>query len=281
MREIAPNIYVSTEYAGVNVGLFVAPAGAIAIDVPTLPWDARAWREQILEIAEGPIMYVILTDVHPDRLLSAGLMGAPIVAAWPAYERASEYTDGFWRGVLESWNRRLAEGSEELTREFVVLPEIMFTERLRLQKGGADLKVKHIAGSTPESAWVRFREQRVLFVGDTLVVGQHPFLDAASDTKGWLNTLTDLRRPRFAKTTIVPGRGPICDQSDTRPLSDYIALVRRRARSLLRGDCTRSEKAAVVTDLMPSFPVPEEQSDLIQRRVKAGLDQVCEELGQD
>jgi hypothetical protein len=51
MKKIASNIYVSTEYPGVNVGFIVMPEGAVAVDAPTLPRDARAWRRKVLKTA--------------------------------------------------------------------------------------------------------------------------------------------------------------------------------------------------------------------------------------
>lgn len=278
MKKIAPNIYASTEYPGVNVGFIVMPAGIIAIDVPTLPQDARSWRRQIMETAGGPILYLVLTDAHPDRLLSARLLEAPIVAARAAYERASAYTDGFWRGVVESWSRCYPEAADDLAEASIALPEIMFTDRLTLHKGGSDMTVERIAGAAPGSARIHLPEQNVLFVGDTLVVDTHPFLGAVPDSKAWLNALKSLRRARFSRTIIVPGRGKLCDQSATRPLSDYIALARRRARSLNTAGRTRLDRMAAVAELLALFPVPDDEHDLVQRRIKAGLDRLCEEL---
>jgi len=82
------------DYPGANVGLIVLPGGAIAVDAPALPADAWAWRQQAMDTAGGPILYVVLTDAHPDRLLCAGLLGAPIVTTREAYEQAAGYTDG-------------------------------------------------------------------------------------------------------------------------------------------------------------------------------------------
>ncbi len=279
MKEIAPNIYASTEYPGVNVGFIVTSAGVIAVDAPTLPWDARAWRRQILETAEGPILYVVLTDAHPDRLLSAGLLEAPIIAARDAYERASAYTDGFWRSVFENWARRYPEAADDLAEVPIVKPEILFTGSLTLHKGGDNnITIQHIAGAAPGSAWVYLPEQDVLFTGDTLVVDNHPNLTTAPDTKAWLNTLKSLRRARFSKTILVPGRGPLCDQSASRPLSEYIALARRRARSLRTARSARTDTAALVAEMLPLFPVPDDEYDLVQRRIKAGLDRIYEEI---
>ncbi|MBU0704837.1 MAG: MBL fold metallo-hydrolase [Chloroflexi bacterium] len=279
MREIAPNVHVSTEYPGVNVGFIILPEGVIAVDAPTLPRDGRAWRRRIVETTGKPILYVVLTDAHPDRLLSAALLEAPIVASQAAYERAASYTDGFWRGVVEGWARRYPEAADGLSKARIALPEVMFDGRLTLHKGGADVTVRRVAGGAPGSAWIDLHERDVLFAGDLLVVETHPFMDAALDTKAWLNTLKSLRRDRFSNTVIVPGRGPLCDQSATGPLSEYIALARRRARSLARR--AGADRTAAVAELLSHFPIRDSEHNLVQRRVKAGLDQLCEELGAD
>lgn len=279
MKEIAPNIYVSTEYPGVNVGFIVLPAGVIAVDVPTLPGDARAWRRRIVETTGGgPIIYTVLTDAHPDRLLNAGLLQAPIVAARMVYDRASAYTDGFWHAAAEGWARRHPEAADDLADARVTLPEIVFTRCVTLRKGGMDVTVEHIAGAAPGSARIRLQKQDVLFAGDTLVTETHPYLAAAPDTKAWLNTLKSLRRPYFSQTIIVPGRGPLCDQSATRPFSEYLTLARRRVRLLHAAGRPRVDTATLVAELLPFFPVPDDEHDLIQRRIKTGLDRLYEKL---
>ena len=278
MEQISPHVYVSTAYRGVNVGCIVLPKGVIAVDAPTLPEDAREWRQQILDLTGGPILYLIVTDGHPDRLLSAGLMEAPVVAARAVYDRAAAYTDGFWRSVIETWCRRCPEASDDLSRAHVALPEIMFTESITLSKGGRDITVRAWAGPAPGTAMVRLPEEKVLFTGDALVVSEHPTLTFAPDTQAWLRTLTTLRRPRFAGTRFVPGRGPVSDQEATRPLSAYIALARRRVRYLIKAGGSRSDVTGLVAELMPLFPIPEGEHDRVQRRIKAGLEHIYDEL---
>jgi glyoxylase-like metal-dependent hydrolase (beta-lactamase superfamily II) len=278
MKKIAPNIYASTQYPGVNVGFVVLPKGAVAVDAPTLPRDALAWQKQIVKKAGGPILYVVLTDAHPDRMMSVGLLEAPIVAARAAYERASAYTEGFRRGVVEGWARRYPDAADDLANVPPALPEVMFTESLTLHKGGEDVTIRRVDGCSPGSSWIHFQEQDVLFAGDTVVVDTHPFMEATLDTKAWLNTLKSLRRTRYSETVIVPGRGPVCDQSATQPLSEYVALARRRARSLQADGRARVDKATAVAELLSYFPIAGDEHDLVQRRVKAGLDRLCEQL---
>lgn len=278
MQEIAPNLYVSLDYPDANVGFIALPAGAIAVDAPALPQDARAWRDQIVAVTGRPILYVVLTDAHPDRLLSARALGAPAVAAREAYEQASAYTDGFWRAVVDGWSRRYPEATDELAEIRPALPEILFTESITLHKGGVDVTVERVDGAAPGSAWVHLPHQRVLFAGDTLVAETHPFMAAAPDTQAWLKTLRTLRRMRFSDTLIVPGRGALCDDAATRPLSDYIGLARRRVRSLHAASRPRADTASVVAELLALFPASDNERDRVQRRIKAGLDRIYEEL---
>lgn len=282
MKQIAPNVYAETAYPGVNVGFVVTPPGAIAIDAPTLPHDARAWRKKVIETANGPILYVVLTDAHPDRMLSVGLMEAPIVAARAAYEQAVTYSDSAWHEAIAEWARKYPElAGAGLPGAPLALPEIMFSDSLTLHTGGMNITVQRVAGGAPGSAWVYLPEQDVLFTGDTLVVETHPFLAEAPDTRAWLETLKALRQPRFANTTIVPGRGPICNQSATRPLSEYIVRARRRAHALLAARQARADKTTVVAELLHLFPVADDEQESIQRRIKAGLDRLCEEIQED
>lgn len=281
MNQIAPNTFASTEYAGSNVGFFAMPSGVIAVDAPVFPRDARAWRERILEATGTSILYVVLTDAHPDRMLSASLLGAPIVAARGAFDQAAAYTDGFWRSVADRWTRRFPEAGGDLAASRVAMPEIMFTRGLTLRKGGEGVTLHEVAGASPGSSWMHLPEQDVLFAGDTVVAGVHPYIASAPDTRAWLETLRSLRRPRFLGTTIVPGRGPICDSSATQALSDYIVLARRRVRSLHRTTRARGDTAPLVSELVSQFPIPEGERDGIQRRVKADLDCLYDELGEE
>jgi glyoxylase-like metal-dependent hydrolase (beta-lactamase superfamily II) len=281
MEQIAANAYASNEYPGCTLGFYVMPAGVVAVDAPVFPRDARAWRRRILETAGVPILYLVVTDANPDRMLSASLLGAPVVASRGTYEQAVGYTDGYWRSVADRWVRRYPESDDDPNTSRLALPEVLFTHSLSLHKGGRDLTVCTVSGSCEGSAWLYVPEEDVLFAGDTVVADTHPFIASSPDTRAWLETLRALRRPRFSATTIVPGRGLVCDASATQPLSDYITLARRRVRSLHKASRPRGDTAAIVSELVSLFPVPEGECDWVQRRVRADLDRVYDELAEE
>ena len=276
MEEIAPDVYISTFYPGINVGFVVTDGGAVAVDAPPLPADARAWRKQILQTAGGPIRYAVLTDPHPDRLLGLGWLRAPVVVGTYTLRWFKEGGETLWRSVFEEWGRRQPEGKDLELPPFPSL-EVAVDGRMTLH-GSTPVVVGSVAGASPGSIWVRLPQQEVLFAGDTVVVGTHPRLAAASDTRAWLETLVELRRARFPARLIVPGRGPVSQKEDTRPLSEYIQQVRRRIRSLHAGGGRRADLVRLVPEFLSLFPVKEEERGWIQQEVQAGLERVFDEL---
>jgi glyoxylase-like metal-dependent hydrolase (beta-lactamase superfamily II) len=278
MKEIAAGIYVALETDGSNTGFIAVPGGAIVIDLPLLPQTARQWRQQVLDTTGGKILYLVLTDAHPSRLLSASIMEAPIVAGRAAFDQAVAYTEGFWRSTIDGWARRFPQAADDLSDVKIQLPEILFSGDLNLHAGDETVTIQQVDGAAPGSAWIYLAERDVLFTGDTVIVDTHPHMSATPNTEAWLRTLRTLRRKRFEHTIIVPGRGDICDQSSTRVLSDYIALARRRVRSLHTAGHARAEVASIMPEILDQFPIREDQRDLALRRVKAGLDHMYEEL---
>ena len=281
MREIASNVYVSTEYPYVNVGCVVGPRGVVAIDAPTLPGDALAWRREIANLTDRPIVYTALTDAHPHRLLCAGLFEAPIVASRAAYDQAADYSRGFWRNVMRRLRRNYPEHEEALRTPEPRLPSILFSDALTLHKAGTDVRMERAAGASPGSSWVRLQDPDILFLGDTVVVGIPPVLEECPDTKEWLDTLTALRRPYMSDVMFVPGRGPLAGQAATERVSEYIRLARRRVRSMLHKGRSREEVVEHVDALLSVFSLAETERSRFRRRARNGLKQVYDELATD
>jgi glyoxylase-like metal-dependent hydrolase (beta-lactamase superfamily II) len=219
-----------------------------------------------------------LTDAHPDRLLGAGLLGAPLVASRQAYDNAATYTDGFWRSVVDRWARRHPDAADELDASNVVMPQVLFSDTITLRKGGEDVVLTKIEGAAPGSIWMCIAEQSVLFAGDTVVSGFHPTVASSPDTGAWLETLRTLRRPRFSEVKIVPGKGLLCDGRETQALSDYLVLARRRIRSLHAASRPSRDISTLISELLSAFPVPPGERDWVQRCIKADLDQLYSDL---
>jgi hypothetical protein len=114
-------------------------------------------------------------------------------------------------------------------------------------------------------------------VGDSVLADQHPYISSPS-TKNWLESLTILRRSRFAADWIIPGRGPLVDKDATEPISEYLRLARRRVQSLYRAGRPRADTSTLVSELLDLFPYDDSDPEQIQRRIKTGLDRIYEEI---
>jgi glyoxylase-like metal-dependent hydrolase (beta-lactamase superfamily II) len=275
VKRIAPGIYVETAYRRVTVGAILTGEGVVCIDTPPYPADARDWRAQLSDLSPKPVLFVINTDAHRDRILGNSWFDAPVVAHQAAAERMFSFGSAF---VSQAAEEMSADDGEliEIASLKPIPPQISYTERMQLIRGERKITLVHKPSASTASTWVVFPAERVVFVGDTIVVSEHPYMDHCV-SKAWLDVLVDLRRERFAGWRIVPGRGPVTDQAATGPVSEYVRLARRRVWSLYRASQPRTEVAGLVPEFLPMFPVRQERRDETEHRIRAGLERIYDE----
>jgi cyclase len=277
MQEIAQNVYVETSYRRVAVGAALTGEGWVLIDVPTFPAEAHDWRQALQHVENQPVRYVLNTDAHRDRILSNGVMEGACIIMQEAAARA----------VLDLENSYITEAANELADDGNMLariaslplapPHASFDREMTLYCGGHTFELIAQPSASPGSAWVILRKEKVLFAGDSVVTGGHPYL-AGQTSKAWLETLNTLRRDRFADWTIISGRDGVIDPQDTEPLSEYLRVARRRVSSLLRTGEPRAEVARFVDELMDAFPVPPGAEGAVAARIRTGLESIYDEL---
>ena len=269
MHKLAGTTYVESSFPGVTVGAVVTKAGIVCIDTPTRPLDARAWRSKLASLSPKPILYVINTDHHRDRVLGNQWLEAPVIAHDWVGERMRLYPEILKSGGLDT-------GSDyELMRELagvrVIPPQITFSEELILLKGDREIVVRHMPGASPGASWVMLPETGVVFTGDSVVMDTHPCL-ADADFNVWAENLNELRKTKFPAKTIVPGRGKTTDKAGVKRTQDYLKAARRRLEPIIKSNRSRMELATVAGELLKQFPVPDAQRDVVMRRVRAELE---------
>jgi glyoxylase-like metal-dependent hydrolase (beta-lactamase superfamily II) len=269
-------VFVATEYALVTVGAVLTNEGWICVDTPPYPRDAQAWREGLRQISDEPVRYVVNTDCHRDRILGNAWFDAPVVAQEISAQQMLSLKPTFISQAAEE----LSTNDNELVAIAslrLVPPQISFADSLTVHCGEREIAILHKPGATFGAAWVMLAPEKVVWVGDTVCVGQHPLI-TEGNTKAWLNTLSDLRRDRFDGWTVVPGRGAPVDPSETETLSEYLRVARRRVAGLGRIGRPRSEVGALVSELLPFFPYEPRRRDEVQRRIKGGLEVIYDEM---
>ncbi len=273
LQQIAPGIYIHTGYEGANVGCIVTDVGAIVVDTPLIPTEGKAWAAEVLRLARR-VLYVFNTDHHRAHIMGNQYFDAPVVAHELAWKEMSSYKDAFIERTKNLFKRQ-PEIAAQFDEVVIKKPEITFTGRLVIKKGGREIHFIRLGGHTAATSGVWLPRERILFTGDVVVVGEHPSL-GQSNSKEWLETLARLRR--MSLVAIVPGHGPLCNVEATQPISDYIRLMRLKVRHQIKAGRSKSEAATVVTQMIDFFPYRPGDRSFIEKRIRAGVNRIYDEI---
>jgi cyclase len=277
IREIAPNVFVETEYHGANVAFIVTGEGVILIDSPMLPKQAHHWRAEIQKHTSQPILYIINTDHHRAHVIGNQFFPtATVIAHERAWKEMKSYGDSFRTRLINMYRERIPEAVEVWKQDLeIIKPEITFSGRTLLYKGDKEIHLIPVGGHTPATTVVFFPEERLLFAGDVVVTNRPPFLSQGS-TKEWLEALTYLRKLRY--DVLIPGHGELTGKEATETMSDYLRMVRRKVRSAYRSGLSKADTARSLSHLIRFWPIPPFEKPKADRRFKSGLGRVWNEI---
>lgn len=277
MQEIAPGVYVELGYRGANVGFIVTDEGPVAVDTPILPEQAKHWRRQMERISGKPVLYVINTDHHRGHIMgNQYFLPAPIIAHERAWRDMRGYGDNFKQRVIDSFKREPElQAQFSLSRMRIIRPQITFSKKLTLRKGGREIQIIHIGGHTMATSIVWLPVERVVFVGDTIWIEEHPYM-AQSNTHDWVAGLEFIRGLDAAY--IVPGHGPLCGIQEVDYMLSFLRHMQKRVWEFYqRGVGKHETGAALVEELRGWFNVPQTRRSKIHSQIKSGVGRVYEE----
>lgn len=268
-HKLAPNIFVDCSFPGVTVGAIATPTGVICIDAPTHPADARRWRQKLAQLAPGPVEFIINLDHHRDRVLGNQWLEGPVLAHELTSDRVRQLPEVFKGGPSEAGAD--ADLAADLVGVRVVPPQITFSDRLILRRGALEIHLVHRPGVAPGALWVELPKEKIVFVGDAVVMDVPPLLQDANLTT-WFEALAELHKPKFPATSVVPGRGLPTDKKGFKSFEDFLKTVRRKLEALQKAKKTRVEAGALADDLLSHFAVSNSLRDHYLRRLRVGLE---------
>jgi len=273
LQEIADRVYVDLDYEGANVGCILTDAGAIVIDTPLIPSDAKHWAEQVFDLTDT-VLYVYNTDHNRDHIIGNQFFNTRVAAHELAWKEVASYKDTFIERTKNLFKKR-----PDIQKQFdeirVIRPELCFTGRMVLEKGGREIVFVHFGGHTPATSGIYLPKEKMLFTGDLLVVDEHPSLGQC-DSAEWLKKLRWLRKQKY--DMVVPGHGAICNVEASEPLSEYIRTMRAKVRSQYKAGRTKAEAAVVISQMLDFFPYRQGRKSMIEKRIRAGVSRVYDEM---
>jgi glyoxylase-like metal-dependent hydrolase (beta-lactamase superfamily II) len=268
MQEITKNIYIEDQYPGVTLGVIVTPRGLIQIDAPPSPEDARSWRATLMNLGGGMERVLINLDAHPDRTLGARAMDCTVIAHEKTaytfrnrpgtFKAQGEETGADWESIAGLGSVRWAP------------PEISFVDQMTLHWNETPVVLEHHPGPSAGSIWVNLPEEKILFIGDTVLKNQPPFL-AGANLNSWLSSLTALLDAPYKGYTIISSRGGVVTTSVIKNQYDFLKHVHDKLDKITTKKPNPVSTEKLVTSLLTWFKAPAARHKQYGQRLRYGL----------
>ena len=268
MNQLDNGILFEDSYLGVTVGALIFSHGAILVDAPLRIEDSRSWRSVLVNQRSGSNRLLVSLDAHPDRTLGARSMDCTIIAHQKAaqifrtrpaiFKGQSVETGAFWETYPEAIGFRWAS------------PDITFSDRMSIHWGGPEVILEHRPGPTPGSIWLSVPDIKVVYVGDTVVLNQPPFLGQA-DLKNWIENL-DLLTNSYHNFIIISGRGGVVKIEEIRKFIKMLKDVHSKLNSLSSKNVIPEATQELIPSLLSHYNSGKLR-ELFATRLRYGLQQ--------
>ena len=275
LTELVDGVFVESDYEGGNVGLISSASGALLVDTPMLPPEARQWQWQLTQLEVGELFGIVNTDYHPEHVLgNATFMPTRLWGHEQSLRPLARYKPFVLEQVAAAYRDKDPQLAQEITDLPIYSPELCVEDRATLYLDGRTVQILHLDGHTPASLGVYLPDERVFFAGDNIVCNEHPVMLHANSL-AWLESLARIKALDIDQ--IVPGTGEVCGKEVIEPLESYIFEMRERVlEQYLRGASRR--EAVDKVGLLDFFPVPDSQATRIKRRRRESIERVYAEI---
>ncbi len=268
MEAIGRNVFVENQYSGVTLGVISQPRGLIQIDAPPSPEDGRAWRAALMNLNGGPERVLVNLDAHPDRTLGVRAMDCTVIA----HEKTAQ--------IFRSRPSAFKAQSEDSGADWEVIaglggirwvqPEISFTHNLILHWGNTPVLLESHPGPSAGAIWVILPEEKIVFVGDTVVKDQPPFL-ANADLPAWLEALDLLQRKPYRDYTLVSGRGGVLQAAFVKNQADFLKELLKKLEKLATQQSPPEVVEGLAHEMAANFKASGVHSKQYSQRLHYGL----------
>ncbi|MBW8010157.1 MAG: hypothetical protein FVQ83_02790 [Chloroflexi bacterium] len=268
MKEIDNGIYIEDAYPGVTLGALVMKRGTLLIDAPPHPGDGHSWLTFLRSKGSKSDRVLILLDSHTDRSLGTQAMDSAVLA--------HEKTVAVFKGRSAIFKAQVINSGAEwetcsgLSGIRWAHPNMLFSQHAQLPWGDFEVIIEHHPGPEPGASWVILPEQKIVFVGDAVLVKQPPFLENA-DIPTWINTLNMLLSKPYRDFSIISSRGgPVAIQA-IRDQRKFLKSIQKRIERLAKRIPSPETTEKLSTSMLSNFSFPTRLKTMYFQRLAYGL----------
>jgi glyoxylase-like metal-dependent hydrolase (beta-lactamase superfamily II) len=267
MQQVSRGIYYEDSYSGVTLGAMVFPHGTIMIDAPLRAEDARMWRTSVNGISLGPNRILVNLDAHLDRTLGARALDCTIVAHQKTAQVFRNRPTVFKGQSTESGSEW--EASNDVFGTRWAIPDLTFTHRMLFNWGGPEVVLEHHPGPSSGSIWVIVPSAKVIFVGDTILFDQPPFL-ASAELPAWIESL-DLLIQTYKDFVIISGRGGPNGIDAAKAQHKILQKIQKGLERLAKRNAPPEMTEGLIANLVAEMDLPPQRREQYVQRLRHGL----------
>ena len=160
-------------------------------------------------------------------------------------------------------------------REPAATPDIVFTSRLSLFLGDAEIRLRHVGGGhSAADAVVAFPDRGAVHAGHLVTEGP-PLIDYAGggSAGGWIRALDALLALEF--DVLIPGAGPVLEKSGAQAFRDRLVTLRTRIEQLVRRGVAKEEAALRLETTDLGWPL-DPDGDFVRQTLPGLYDEVTQ-----
>jgi glyoxylase-like metal-dependent hydrolase (beta-lactamase superfamily II) len=220
-QQVGPGLYFYYDFGGTNSAVLITDDGVLIVDTGMHPDDAELILAEIRKHTDAPIRYVVNSQFHGDHYMGNVVFqreGATFIAHEDTVAVIRE------RFQLEVESRPFAARGQDPAEVVLVLPDIEFDRRMRLQLGGRVIELIYLgAGQNPGDTLVYFPHARALHSGGVFHNQSWANTSYTPSYEGWIEVL--LAMAAIDVDVYLPPHGPLATAADLEAFTQFIRAL--------------------------------------------------------
>ena len=278
LTKIAENVYSYVDVKngsrdnsfGANAGIIVGKDGIVVVDTLVSAREAKRFIKDIRAVSRKPIKYVVNTHYHLDHAFGNSefvKLGAVVIAQENDKKEMEKSAVETLKNIKE-----YGLTPKDMAGTLPAYPTLAYGDRMTIDIGGQQIELIHARHShTNGDTLVYLRDKKILFAGDVLFTGYHPFMGEGNIDE-WARQLDEINSMDVEK--IIPGHGPLSGKKDIAAMKEYILAFDKRAKELASQSDDAQKIAAELKRVLPERPegawliAPNVQMKYLKKQVK-------------
>lgn len=270
MQEIAPQVYIETDYPGVTLGILNWPMGVVLIDAPFRPDDIRTWRSSLQTLSGATECQLISLDDHFDRTLGSRQIECTVIGHEKLTQLLKDRPVNIKPQGIETgaeWELHNPPGNVRWSS-----PEITFSDHMEIHCGSNTLLLDYRPGPSQAAIWATLPEEKLVFVGDAVLPAAVPFL-ANADLTVWLETLGLLLKPEYRQYKFISGRDGVVAITEIKAQIKLLDKIQKQVEKLTTQPLRNEDIQKIASRILKECNVPKAREVHHLQRARYGLAQ--------